>query len=108
MLTFLEYKVLIHYYTTGIMDTDSNANSDAQQQQNVSRSPQSLAGLETDMNDVQIGQTISSPGRGKFSLFNLFFVTFSAVKKKGKRKMEEGKLIPGSGKEIDFFSLKIF
>ena len=30
-LTFFEHKVLIHNYTTGIMDTDSNANSDAKE-----------------------------------------------------------------------------
>ena len=107
--TFLEHKVLIHNYTTGIMDTDSNANSDAKepdtstesklresknqgrgvnpdnytdtaQQQNVSRSSETPEGLETDMSDVQIGQTISSPGKGKFYFLNSFSVTSSALK----------------------------
>ena len=77
-------------------------------QQSVSRSSETPEGLEQYMNDVQIGQTISSPGKGKFSFLNFFSVTSSAVKEMGKREMEEGKLIPGSGKERVFFSLKWF
>ena len=85
------------------MDTDSNANSDAKepdtstesklresknqgrgfnpdnytdtaQQQNVSRSSETPEGLEPDMSDVLIGQTISSPGKGKFYFLNSFSV----------------------------------
>ena len=58
-------------------------------QQSVSRSSETPEGLEQYMNDVQIGQTISSPGKGKFSFLNFFSVTSSAVKEIGKR--ENGK-----------------
>ena len=136
-LTFFEHKVLIHNYTTGIMDTDSNANSDAKepdtstesklresknqgrgvkssrynpenytdtaQQQNVSRSSETPEDLETDMSDVQIGQAISSPGKGKFSFLNSFSVTSSALKEKGKTRNGERQVNSwNSGKDRDF------
>ena len=63
--------------------------TDTAQQQSVSRSSEPPEGLEPDMNDVQIGQTSSSPGKGKFSFLNFFSVTSSAVKEMGKR--ENGK-----------------
>ena len=44
--------------------------TDTAQQQSVSRSSEPPEGLEPDMNDVQIGQTSSSPGKGKFSTRN--------------------------------------
>ena len=62
--------------------------TDTAQQQSVSRSSEPPEGLEPDMNDVQIGQTSSSPGKGKFSFLNFFYVTSSAVKEKGKWEME--------------------
>ena len=57
--------------------------------QSVSGSSETREGLEQDMSDVQIGQNISSPGKGKFSFFNFFSVNSSAVKEMGKR--ENGK-----------------
>ena len=54
--------------------------TDTAQQQNVSRSSETPEGLEPDMSDVQIGQTISTPGKGKFSFLNSFSVTSSALK----------------------------
>ena len=59
--------------------------TDTAQRQNVSRSSETPDGLEPDMNNVQIGQTSSSPEKGKFSFFNFFSVTSSAVKEMGKR-----------------------
>ena len=77
--------------------------TDTAQQQNVSRSSETPEDLETDMSDVQIGQAISSPGKGKFSFLNSFSVTSSALKEKGKTRNGERQVNSGnSGKDRDF------
>ena len=87
----------------GVKSSRFNNYTDNGRQKNVSRSSETPEDLETDMSDVQIGQTISSPGKGNFSFLNSFSLTSSALKEKEKLEMKEGKLILGIQGRKDIF-----
>ena len=68
----------------GVKSSRFNNYTDNGRQQIVSRSSETPEDLETDMNDVQIGKTSSSPGKGKFSFFIFFSCNLLRSKRKGK------------------------